>query len=178
MTALVVLAACAMLGGLDQHSDQHSKSFGKESVRIYVFATEAPASASGDSDTTQAEAMEGRQTAVRELKDALRRKAGLSIVDDRAQADVVVEVTDREVQDAGDGGFGGVKLTPLANTIIRTHVTAGSQSTDIKGMGQGAGDRAAKDAADRLLKWIVRNRADRSNPSSLIPNPHPRPTYG
>ncbi|HEY7194588.1 MAG TPA: hypothetical protein VH439_12685 [Gemmatimonadales bacterium] len=163
MTALVVLAACAMLGGLDQHSEQHSK-FGKESVRIYVFATEAPASASGESDTTPAEALEGRQTAVRELKDALRRKAGLSIVEDRAQADVVVEVTDREVQDAGDGGFGGVKLTPLANTIIRTHVTAGSQSTDIKGMGQGAGDRAAKDAAERLLKWIVRNRADRSNP--------------
>jgi hypothetical protein len=162
MTAVVMLAAFAMLAGLDQHSNQHPKGYGKESVRIYIFATEAPAAASGDTAAT--EAMQGRETGVRELKDVLRRKAGLSIVDDRAQSDVVVEVTDREVQDAGEGGFGGVKLTSLANTIIRTHVTAGSESTDIKGMGQGAGDRAAKDAAERLLKWIVRNRVDRSNP--------------
>ncbi len=98
---------------------------------------------------------------MRELKDALRRKAGLSIVEDRAQADVLVEVTDRETQDAGEGGFGGVKLTPLANTIIRTHVTSGTDQTDIKGMGQGTGDRAAKDVAERLLRWIVRNRVDR-----------------
>jgi hypothetical protein len=166
MTALLVLAACAMLGGPDQHSGQHPdklpKSFGKESVRIYIFATEAPGQVSGDDKAK--EAQEGRETGVRELKDALRRKAGLSIVEDRGQSDVVVEVTDREVQDAGEGGFGGVKLTSLANTIIRTHVTAGSETTDIKGMGQGTGDRAAKDAAERLLKWIVRNRVDRSNP--------------
>ena len=54
MTALLVLAACAMLGGVDQHFDQHPKSFGKESVRIYIFATEAPAAASGDEKATEA----------------------------------------------------------------------------------------------------------------------------
>ena len=68
-----------------------------------------------------------------------------------------------ETQDAGEGGFGGVKMTPLANTIIRTHVTAATEQTEIKGMGQGTGDRAAKDVAERLLRWIVRNRVDRQH---------------
>ena len=45
---------------------------------------------------TPDEAQQARHAAVRELKDALRRKAGLSIVEDRAEADVVVEVTDRD----------------------------------------------------------------------------------
>ena len=153
MTAIVALAVCTLLG------TPQAKNYGQEAVRIYVFATETAAGASTDS--TPDEALQARQAAVRELKDALRHKAGLSIVEDRAQADVIVEVTDRETQDAGEGGFGGVKLTPLANTIIRTHVTAGTDQTDIKGMGQGTGDRAAKDVAERLLRWIVRNRVDR-----------------
>jgi len=153
MTAIVVLAVCTLLG------TPQANNFGKEAVRIYIFATETAAGAS--TDATPDEALQARQAAVRELKDALRRKAGLSLVEDRAQADVVVEVTDRETQDAGEGGFGGVKLTPLANTIIRTHVTSGTDQTDIKGMGQGTGDRAAKDVAERLLRWIVRNRVDR-----------------
>jgi hypothetical protein len=156
MTAIVALAVCALLG------NAQAKSYGKEAVRIYVFATEAAAGASAGA--TPDEAQQGRVAAVRELRDALRRKAGLAIVDDRAQADVVVEVTDREQQDAGEGGFGGVKLSPLVNTIIRTHVTAGTEQTDIKGMGPGTGDRAAKDAAERLLRWIVRNRVDRQPP--------------
>ena len=86
------------------------------------------------------------------LRDALRRKAGLSVVDDRAQADVTVEVTDREQQNAGEGGFGGVKLTPFVNTIIRVRVTFGEHHSELKGMGPGTGSRAAKDAADGLLE--------------------------
>jgi hypothetical protein len=136
-----------------------AKPHGKESLRIYVFATEVPGgSPPGD-------ALQGRLAAVRELREALRRKAGLSVVDDRAQADVTVEVTDRERQSAGEGGFGGVKLTPFVNTIIRVRVTFGEHQSELKGMGPGTGSRAAKDAADGLLKWVERNRADRLPPS-------------
>ena len=146
MTVVVALVLCAALGG------GQAKAHGKESVRIYVFATDAPGgSPPGD-------ALQGRLAAVRELREALRRKAGLTVVNDRAQADVTVEVTDREQQSAGEGGFGGVKLTPFVNTIIRVRVTFGEHQSDLKGMGPGTGSRAAKDAADGLLKWIERNR--------------------
>jgi len=153
MTVVVALLLCAVLGG------GQAKTHGKESVRIYVFATEVPG------DSQPGDALQGRLAAVRELREALRRKAGLSVVDDRAQADVTVEVTDREQQSAGEGGFGGVKLTPFLNTIIRVRVTLGEHQSELKGMGPGTGSRAAKDAADGLLKWIERHRADRLPPS-------------
>ena len=76
MTAIVALAVCTLLG------TPQAKTYGKESVRIYVFATETAAGASTDS--TPDEALQARVAAVRELKDALRHKAGLSIVEDRA----------------------------------------------------------------------------------------------
>lgn len=150
MSALAAVALCAVLG-LGQ-----TQTYGKESVRIYVFASE-----NAPTDDAPEEAQQGKLAAVRELREAIRHKTGLSLVDDRAQADVIVEVTDRQQQDAGEGGFGGVKLTPLVNTTIRLHVTSGEHATDIKGMGSGSGSRAAKDAADRLLKWIARNHLDR-----------------
>ena len=149
MAAVLALALCAVLGS------GQAKSYGKESVRIFVFTAQAAESTSPD------EAQQARRSAVKELKDQLRHKAGLSIVDDRSQADVVIEVIELEERDAGDGGFGGAKLTPLVNSILRLHLTAGENQTDIKGMGPGSGSRAAKDAADRVLKWVVRNRVDR-----------------
>jgi hypothetical protein len=80
----------------------------------------------------------------------------------------------REQQNAGEGGFGGVKLTPFVNTIIRVRVTFGEHHGELKGMGPGTGSRAAKDAADGLLKWIERNRADRP-PHSLTAMAFVRP---
>jgi hypothetical protein len=149
MTAGLVLALCAGL------SVGQARTEGKESVRIYVFTAQTAEGSSSD------EALKERLSAVRDLRDALRRKAGLSVVDDRAAADVIVEVTDRDQQSLGDGGFGGARLTQLVNTTIRLNVTAGAQQTELKGSGSGTGARAAKDAADRLLKWIVRNREGR-----------------
>jgi hypothetical protein len=149
---VATIALCAVLSG------GQASTNGKESVRIYVFAT---ATATADGSTTPDEAHQATAAAVRDLRDAIRRKAGLSVVDDRAQADVVVEITGRDEQE-GDGGFGGIKLTPLVTTTIRLHVTSGHHATDLNGTGPGTGSRAAKDAADRLLKWIVRNRLDRS----------------
>jgi hypothetical protein len=161
MPALAVVALFAILSGGQDHPSGQAHPNGKESVRIYVFASDIVSPDTAAEHTTPDEARQGRLTAVNELREALRRKAGLSVVDDREQADVIVEVTDREEQDAGDGGFGGIKVSKLATTTIRCHVTSGQHETDLKGLGNGTGSRAAKDAADRLLKWIVRNRLDR-----------------
>jgi hypothetical protein len=155
MGVFAAIALCAVVGG------GQANAHGKETIRIYVFAT-ATETANATESTTPDERRQAMLAAVRNMRDAIRGKAGLSVVDDRAQADVIVEVTGNEEQDAGDGGFGGIKLTPLVTTTIRLHVTSGEHATDLKGTGPGTGSRAAKDAADRLLKWIVRHRLDRT----------------
>lgn len=141
----VTLALCVTLFAADAGAAEKGPA-----VRVYVYT--AP-SASG----TQTDEEKGRLDAVRDIRDALRRKSGITLVDDRSLADVVVEITDREQRDAGGGGFGGKMITPLGDTIIRLHVTSGGHEAEIKGMAQGTWGRAAKDAADRLMKWIARN---------------------
>ena len=118
-------------------------------VRVYVFTERA---ASGVSSPDE----EGRLDAVREVREALAKKKGISVVDDRASATLLVEVIDREQADEPAGPFGGKSVTRLGDTIIRLHIKSGEHESDIKGMGQGTWGRAAKDAADRILKWIAR----------------------
>jgi hypothetical protein len=86
-------------------------------------------------------------------------------VDNRADATLLVEVVDREQGDEPSGPFGGKSITRLGDTIIRLHIRSGQDETDIKGMGQGTWGRAAKDAAERILKWIARREPKR------IPHP-------
>jgi hypothetical protein len=119
-------------------------------VRVYVFTVEE----SGQPTDEQ----KGRIDAVQELRDALSKKKELQVVTTRADADVIVEVLSRELQDAGEGGFGGAKLTTLASTIIRVRVShaSGGEGSELKGMGMGG--HAAKDAADRVLKWVQRDQ--------------------
>src|SRR5262249_36558633 len=123
----------------------------KLSVRLYVFASEVPAA---EPDARQINA--DRDEAVKDMREALRHKAGLAIVDERADADVLVEVVDREARESPEGGFGGVSVTSLGDKIIRLHVVSGDEEVDIKGIGPGSWSRAAKDAADRVLKWVAR----------------------
>jgi hypothetical protein len=50
----------------------------------------------------------------------------------------------------------------MGQMIIRLHVTTGApdnEEVELKGTGQGTWSRAAKDAADRVLKWIARQEA-------------------
>jgi hypothetical protein len=124
------------------------------SVRAYVF-TELPASGEHSAED------EGRLDAVREVKDALRKKKGISLVDSRADATLLIEITGREQNQDVQGPFGGRTITPLGDTIIRLHISSGGQESDLKGMGQGTWGRAAKDAADRILKWIARREPPR-----------------
>lgn len=119
-------------------------------VRVYVYTAEAGGQPTDDE--------KGRVAAVQELRDALSKKKELQVVTARSDADVIVEVLSREVQDAGEGGFGGAKLTTLANTIIRVRAShaSGGEGSELKGIGMGG--HAAKDAADRILKWVQRDQ--------------------
>ena len=123
-------------------------------ARAYVFTDTASGGPSSPDE-------KGRLEAVRELKEALARKKGISLVDRKEDATLLIEVTGREEHEEGDGPFGGKKLTPLGDAIIRFHISSGGEESDLKGMGQGTSVRAAKDAADRILKWIARREPAR-----------------
>ena len=63
---------------------------------------------------------------------------------------------EREKRDAPIGGFGGTAVTPQGEMILRLHLKSGEHETDVKGVAPGYWGRAAKDAADRAMKWIAR----------------------
>jgi hypothetical protein len=142
---ITVLALVLLLSatGLTTAADK------RPAIKVYVFTSLGSAA-----DRTEEE--KERLDAVREMRDAVAHKKGLTVVDEASQADVRVEVVNRETRDLGDGGFGGRKVTPLDEKIIRLHATWGDAQSDIKGIAPGYWGRAAKDAADRLQKWAFR----------------------
>jgi hypothetical protein len=126
----------------------------RTTVRAYVFTA---TSQSGERSVEE----QGRLDAVRDVKEALDKKKGIHVVEDRADATLIVEVVGREQKADVQGPFGGKTITPLGDTIIRLRLRSGDQESDLKGMGQGTWGRAAKDAADRILKWIARREPSR-----------------
>lgn len=124
------------------------------SVRVYVFTDTADAP-----NRTEDEAE--RIEAVADMRAALKRKKGITVVDDRAQANVFMEVTGRERREEPAGGFGGKSITRMGDTIIRVRVKSGDDESELKGMGLGTWARAANDAAERFLKWIARREPKR-----------------
>jgi len=119
------------------------------SARTYVFTD---TSASGRHSIEE----QGRLDAVKELREALSKKKGISLVDNRADATVLIEITGREQGADVSGGFGGKQITSTGDTSIRFHISSGTEESDLKSLGQGTWGRAAKYAADRILKWIAR----------------------
>jgi hypothetical protein len=83
------------------------------------------------------------------------------VVDAPTTANVTMEVLSREMRDEPAGAFGGKSITRMGDTIIRLKVKSGDDESELKGMGQGTWGRAAKDAADRFLKWIARREPPR-----------------
>jgi hypothetical protein len=144
LTMLLAMFAAAGLQGADKVT----------TVRAFVYT------ATGASGEHTAEER-GRLDAVRDLRDALGRKKGITLVDSRADANLFIEVLGREQREEGGGPFGGKAITRMGDTIIRLHVKSGDEESDLKGLGQGTWGRAAKDAADRILKWIARREPPR-----------------
>jgi hypothetical protein len=125
------------------------------SVRVFVFT----AIATPDSPRTPDE--QERLAAVRDMREALKSKKGITVVDEATAANVQMEVMGREQREEPTGAFGGKSITRMGDTIIRLRVKSGAEESEIKGMGQGTWGRAAKDAADRFLKWIARREPKR-----------------
>jgi dihydroorotate dehydrogenase len=124
------------------------------SVRAFVFTETG---ASGEHSAEE----QGRLDAVRDVRDALEKKKGITLVNSRADANLLIEVVSREQREEPTGGFGGKTITRMGDTIIRLHLRSGDEESDLKGMGQGTWGRAAKDAADRIVKWIARREPAR-----------------
>lgn len=120
--------------------------------RVFVYTVETK-------DVVKNEEERGRLDSVRDVRDALGRSSKVVLVPDATTAQVLVEVVGREKRDGSLGGFGGTVVTPPIETIVRLRVTFGDHETEIKGVAQGYWGRAAKDAAERLVKWITRNAA-------------------
>ena len=65
-----------------------------------------------------------------------------------------VEVVDREERDPSQGGFGGTSMTKFRQTIVRLRIESGAARSELKGIGQSSWKAAAKDAAERVSKWL------------------------
>jgi len=144
-TSLILIVALAVSTGAVAKRAAQSSS---PAPRVYVFTADPK-------DATPTEEEQGRLDSVKDVREALSRKAGLKMVTSAADATVLVEVMHRERSDAG-GGFGGASMTPLGDVLIRLHLKFGEHETDIKGVSSGYWGRAAKDGADKAFKWIVR----------------------
>ena len=142
---LLTMWAAAGLQGTDRET----------TVRAFVYTATG---ASGEHTPEE----QGRLDAVRDMREALEKKKGITLVNTREDANLTIEVLGREQrEDPGGGPFGGKTVTRMGDTIIRLHLKSGDQESDLKGLGQGTWGRAAKDAADRIVKWIARREPPR-----------------
>ena len=123
-------------------------------ARVYVYTAQAPGGPVSEEE-------QGRLEALRDVQDALgRRKKDFTLVPTAEEAELIVEVVNREEREAPQGGFGGKSVSKFRDTIVRLHVKAGDDLSDMKGIGRGSWSSAAKDAVERLAKW-VKNRRER-----------------
>ena len=142
--AFVSLASCAMAMGIAGGAVPVGTQ-----VRVYVYTAQAKGGVVPEDE-------QGRVDSVRDVREALRRSIRIVLVSEAGEAQALVEVVGREKRETAGGGFGGTVLTPPVETIVRLRVTFGTHETEIKGVGQVYWARAAKDAAERLVKWIAR----------------------
>ena len=139
----------ALLVCLTLASSAAAAQAGPYSPRVFVFTAEPKAAHPTDEE-------QGRLDSVRDVREALEKKAGIVLVPTAAEAQVLVEVTGREEREAPLGGFGGTVLTKPIEAILRLHLKIGEHETDLKGSAKGYWSRAAKDAVDKAVSWIAR----------------------
>ena len=119
----------------------------RPTVRVYV-TTGQPTS--GNEAATAA----GLEDSTADVRDALARRKGIAIAKTADEAQVRVEVVDREERDSAQGGFGGTSVTKFRQTIVRLRIESGADKSELKGIGQSSWKAAAKDAAERVSKWL------------------------
>ena len=115
-------------------------------VRVYVFTAQA-------GGATVSEEEQGRLDSVRDLSDALKG-ARFILLPSADEAQLTVEITNREERDSAQGGYGGKSLTKFRETILRVRVKAGEDQSELKGIGRPSWGAAAKDVAKQLSSWV------------------------
>lgn len=117
-------------------------------VRVYVFTSQAGGAPSDEE--------QGRLDSVRDLTNALDGKR-FTVVRSADDADMTVEVANREEREPAQGGFGGKSLTKLRDVILRIRVKAGEDQSELKAI-QPSWGAAAKDLAKQLSGWATNHR--------------------
>lgn len=121
-------------------------------VRLFLFTAATEGGLMDDAAKARAKATE-------ELRKALKGKARVALVEDRVQAQVVVEVLSRQKEATGDYNptwYGGAK--GQKNMTVRVRLSAGDYSTEIVGdTSAGRHQRAAGEAASRIDQWLKDN---------------------
>ena len=135
-------------------------------VRVFVFTAESGGSP-GDS------AAAARVDSMKDLQAALRSKSGLSLVDGREQADVMIEVLDRGDQETGETvsvttsspvtGTPHTDTTRSKDAVVRVKLVVGDEVLNLQGSGSGDTTRRWRTAANNVAKvierWIKAHRA-------------------
>lgn len=132
-------------------------------LSVYVFTAETEGGFV-DADSKQ------RADSVRDLREALRKKKTVIVVESSDDADLLVEVLRRGLDETGktstktSAGLGGLYSTTTKDTeaMVRTKLTVGEYSTEIVGKNDGritnVWRTAANNAANQIDKWINANR--------------------
>src|SRR4051794_15303118 len=141
---ITTLAAVLLISSLPVMARAADK---RRAIRVYV-ATGSPTS--GNEAATQS----GVEDSTTDLRQALAKRKGLTIAAKAEEAQVRVEVFDREERDPAQGGFGGTSITKFRQTIVRLRIESGAARSELKGIGQSSWKAAAKDAAERVSKWL------------------------
>jgi hypothetical protein len=144
MTRLNVAVAVLLVSSLPGMARAADK---QAAIRVYVATGSAT---SGNDAATQS----GLEDSTADLRQALAKRKGLTIVPTADEAQVRVEVFDREERDPAQGGFGGTSITKFRQTIVRLRIESGAAKSELKGIGQSSWKAAAKDAAERVSKWL------------------------
>ena len=142
----LLLAVAMLLAASDQSG---AKKPDKHTMPARIFVT-----TSHSSDAAASDEEKGRLEAVATLQEQLRGKSQFTLVQSAGDAQVVVEVINREERGMAEGGFGGASLTKFRETIVRVKVSAGADQSELKGVGQGSWKSAVKDLVERLSKWV------------------------
>jgi hypothetical protein len=133
---------------------------GEPPVSIHIFTAHDPSGLVSEGEKE-------RRDSVKDLEDAVRRYRGLVVVPSPENAILSLEVIARERQDSGKrvgiatpNGTGGYSTAsvPLETAILRVRLIAGGHSEEIVGTGRRYWSRAASDVAERLAKWVARNK--------------------
>jgi len=166
VSRLGTFSGALMLAAWSSSSLYGARAEPKERVNVFLF-TENEAGGFIDADAQE------RGDALNAMREQIQKKAKdrVAVVGTREEADVTVQVLSRTRLDSGQEDMRSSRW-PYVGEVVRAKLSAGDYSTEIVGQNDGrvlhTWRTAARNAADRVDRWITANRERvlslRSNP--------------